>query len=87
MFHKKGTIGWLIDNKLFEIFEGSTLQVKLLEFEIIDDALPKVLRCAPHCHPLHHAPRSAAFVCAVLGCLVYCLLCACQRLLRLLANV
>jgi hypothetical protein len=27
MFRKKGTIGWLIDNKLIEmiIFEGSTL--------------------------------------------------------------
>ena len=69
MFRKKGTIGWLIDNKLIAIFEGSTLQVKSLEFEMVDDAVPKVLRCASHCHPLHNLD-----VCAVLGCLVYCLL-------------
>jgi len=71
MFRKKGTIGWLIDNKLIAIFEGSTLQVKSLEFEMVDDAVPKVLRCASHCHPLHNLDPLRLFApCLVALCIV-----------------
>jgi hypothetical protein len=71
MFRKKGTIGWLIDNKLIAIFEGSTLQVKSLEFEMVDDAVPKVLRCASHCHPWHNLDPLRLFApCLVALCIV-----------------
>mmetsp|Transcript_21701 Transcript_21701/g.56644 ORF Transcript_21701/g.56644 Transcript_21701/m.56644 type:complete len:371 (+) Transcript_21701:2858-3970(+) len=41
MFRKKGTITWLIKNKLIETFEGSTLQVKSLEFKFSDEDLAR----------------------------------------------
>jgi hypothetical protein len=46
MFRKKGTIGWLIDNKLISIFEGSTLQVKSLEFEWLMMLCPRPTSCS-----------------------------------------